>query len=124
MVPTMTPDSPPRAHDVQPLLEHIGTFLRHERDLQGRGLETVAALAGLSKSHLGYFETGERDISLGRFLKLLHTLGVSITDVLPPEGPSVLADLVLLLHARGPTFCDRQKALLEATPDCVGRKRS
>ena len=114
----------PQAHDVQADLDHIGTFLRQERERQGLGLEGLAAWAGTSKTHIAHFEKGERDMTLGLFLNLLHALGVSITDVFPPEGPSVLAQIVLHIHARGATFAERQLALYESMPDCLLPRRT
>ena len=63
-------------------------------------------------------------MTLGLFLNLLHALGVSITDVFPPAGPSMLAKIVLQVHARGATFAEKQLALLEALPDCLPRRRT
>ena len=121
-MPMKVRPSCPQAHDVQADLDHIATFLRQERERQGLGLEGLAARAGTSKTHIAHFETGERDMTLRRFLQLLHALGASITDVFPPEGPSVLAQIVLHIHARGATFAERQLALLEVLPDCLSRR--
>lgn len=115
---------PTRVYDAKPPLDHIRQFLRQECDRQGLGVEALAALVGTSKTHLNDFINGKRDMTLGRFLRLLNTLGVAMPEVCPPEGPSVLARIVLQLHARGPTFCERQLALLEATPDCLPRRRA
>ena len=96
---------------MQAELDHIRQFLRQECDQQGLGLEDLSARAGSSTTHINDFVNGKRDMTLGRFLRLLNALGVSINDVCPPEGPSVLAQIVLQVHARGATFAERQLAL-------------
>ena len=114
----------PQAHDVQADLEHIRQFLRQECHQQGLGVEDLAAQAGSSKTHINAFVNGTRDMTLRRFLNLLHALGVSITDVFPPAGPSVLAKIVLQVHARGATFAERQLALYESVPECLPPRRT
>ena len=116
----MTPKHP-RLYDVQADLDYCGKLLRQARDHLGLTLEDLAAQVHTSKTHIADFETGERDMTLGRFLRLVRALGVSYTEALPPEEPSVLAKIVLLVHARGPAFADALLAFLEVTPDCLRR---
>ena len=82
-------------------------------------MKEVAARTGTSKTHIADFETGKRDITLRRVFELASRAGGANYGRVPPEGPSVLAKIVLQVHARGATFAKRQLSLYESMPDCL-----
>ena len=85
------------------LVVYCGETVREVREQQGLGLVEVATRAETGKSHLAAFETGTRDISLGRVLRIAYTLGLGWIVPLPPAQAaptSPLAELVTLLQAQ------------------------
>jgi XRE family transcriptional regulator, regulator of sulfur utilization len=120
---SLTPKRPMAGTDVSSALIYCGTVLRQAREQQGLTLEEMAAHAGISKSYIAMFEMGQRDLSLGRILRLARVLEVPFADLLPPADPSVLGRLLLHIQARGPAWAQSLLALHEAPMPCPKRRR-
>lgn len=109
--------------DVQFDVEYCGKVLRLEREAQGLSLEEVAFRTGLSSSYVAKIERGKGDCRVKGILRIARALGVSNSDLLPPDGPSIYAEVLLGLRTRGLTFVESFKAMLDVMPDCLFRPR-
>ena len=105
--------------DVRVLRQGLAPGAREARQKFG---EYGRDRTGLKKSYIGKVETAETDPKVGAILPLARDLGVAKADLFAPEGPSIYAEVLLLLHARGEAFTERLKALLEVSPDCLPRR--
>lgn len=76
----------------------IGRRLRHVRRTQGKTLDDVAALAGISASALSLIENGKREAKLSVLGALAAGLGLGLGDLLAAEPPSRRAALEIELE--------------------------
>lgn len=79
------------ATDSLTLQPELGRRLRTLRNERGQSLGDVAEAAGLSVSFLSMLENGKRDITLSRLIRLVHGLGIHLTDLVPElRGPDAV----------------------------------
>ena len=62
-------------------MEALVGVLREERQRSGLSQTELAAKAGLSRPHVGYLETGERQPSVESLKRLAHALGTTVADL-------------------------------------------
>ena len=60
----------------------IGLRIKHARTQRGMAQEKMAELLGISRTQIGYIETGERGISLELLVNIANTLHVPIAELL------------------------------------------
>lgn len=65
-------------------LDGLGDRLRCARIEADLSLADLAAATGLSSSFLSLVEKGKSDISLGRFVRLVDGLGITLTQLMQP----------------------------------------
>jgi transcriptional regulator with XRE-family HTH domain len=70
----------------------LGQRLRELRRARGLSLEGLATLGEVSASFLSLVETGRSDISLGRLMRIVGALDISLAELFAPTAP---ADVVV-----------------------------
>jgi transcriptional regulator with XRE-family HTH domain len=85
---TPTPLTPPRkqASVAGQVPTTLAERLRQTRLARNLSLAEVAEATDISTSFLSLVERGRSDITIGRLVRLVHFYGVSIVDLIPPEG--------------------------------------
>lgn len=86
------------APEVGPDVLTVGRRIRHHRQKQGRTLDDVAGLAGMSASALSLIENGKREAKLSVLNALATVLGVGLADLLTVTAPSRRAALEIELE--------------------------
>lgn len=59
----------------------ITFFIREIRERKGLSQEQLSRLSGVSASHIGYIENGEREPTVSVLCRLAKALNVSILDL-------------------------------------------
>src|SRR5437660_934840 len=80
--PTVTPS--PQPGDATPLLQLLGTTLRHYRQQAGLSQPALAARTGLNPTYIGQIEHGQRNVSVLSLLRMAEALGISLSALLTP----------------------------------------
>jgi len=62
--------------------ELLGSVLRQERERRQLSQEALAALSGLSRTHVGEIERGLVDLSLSSLVAIADGLGMSAVEIL------------------------------------------
>ena len=60
-------------------------FIREIREKKGLSQEQLSRLSGVSASHIGYIENGEREPTVSVLCRLAKALNVSILDLFKYE---------------------------------------
>lgn len=60
-------------------------YIREIREQQGLSQEKLSRLSGVSSSHIGYLENGEREPTISVLCKLAKALNVDIKDLFKYE---------------------------------------
>nr|WP_276937703.1 XRE family transcriptional regulator [Ferrimicrobium acidiphilum] len=74
-------------NDVYPLATAIGIRIKQERQLQGRTLDQLAELAGVSRRTIASVEQGNTNPSVGILLKISDALGIGLPSLVEPPRP-------------------------------------
>ena len=77
---------PSSAPDVHTEVD-VGERLRDIRRLRRATLKTIADRAGVSESFLSQVERGRASASIASLRRIANALGVSVADLLEPDGP-------------------------------------
>jgi transcriptional regulator with XRE-family HTH domain len=80
--PSVTPS--PQPDDATPLLQLLGTTLRHYRQHVGLSQPALAARTGLNPTYIGQIEQGQRNVSVLSLLRIAEALGISLSSLLTP----------------------------------------
>ena len=70
--------------DEAALLRGVGARVRKARAKKGWSQERLAFAAELDRSFLSQVETGSRNVSVGKLLRLARALDVAVRDLVPP----------------------------------------
>lgn len=62
--------------------ERIGSVVRRHRELRGLSQEGLAALAEMSRAHVGELERGEVTPSIATLQKIASALGEKLSDLI------------------------------------------
>jgi transcriptional regulator with XRE-family HTH domain len=60
--------------------QELGTIMRHERKQQGRSMQTIADIIGISCHQVQKYETGVNALSAYRLLQVASALEISAED--------------------------------------------
>jgi transcriptional regulator with XRE-family HTH domain len=71
----------PIRRTADPLAQQIGARIRDLRLTQGKSLDTIAAVCGISKGHLSSIERGYVMINVGTLAKIARGLGVDMVKI-------------------------------------------
>src|SRR5262249_32540894 len=74
----------PQPGDATPLLQRLGTTLRHYRQQAGLSQPALAARTGLNPTYIGQIEHGQRNVSVLSLLRMAEALGTSVSALLTP----------------------------------------
>lgn len=77
-------------------LRALGERLRATRKRLGLSAVVVAESAQLSRATLQRVEAGEPAVTLGSYLAVMHTLGLSLADMAPPRPASATEENIAL----------------------------
>ena len=62
--------------------QRLGDIIRAEREKRGLSQEALAALSGLSRTHVGEIERGEVNLSFSALEGLSDGLGMPLTEIM------------------------------------------
>ncbi|HNO77016.1 MAG TPA: helix-turn-helix transcriptional regulator [Phycisphaerae bacterium] len=65
-----------------PMLRHLGDFLRKTREELGWSQEDLAYESGLHRTYVGAVERGEYNLTLLTLRKITDALGISLSDAI------------------------------------------
>ncbi len=95
----------------------VGDRMRCLRTEKGYSQEELAHRAGVSTSHIGKLERGEKNPSLSSIEKVINALGVTFEDLFkyiqPSFGDTDSTTLSLLMNRLATLSVDEQKLMLE-----------
>ena len=67
-------------------LESMGRRIRETRNSQQISQETLADMAGVDRSHMGFIERGKKDIRVSTLLKIARALKMPPGNLLNPKS--------------------------------------
>lgn len=95
----------------------VGNRIRNLRADQGLSQEELAYRAGVSPSHIGKLERGEKNPSLSSIEKMTNALGITLEDLFKYIQPSTVdtdnTTLSLLINKLSTLSINDQKLMLD-----------
>ncbi|MGB3328032.1 MAG: helix-turn-helix domain-containing protein [Thermomicrobiales bacterium] len=70
---------------------HLGQTVRAERTRRQWSIDELVGVSGVSKGAIVAIENGATNPNLGTLVRLADALGLSVTDLLEPDRPEVVA---------------------------------
>lgn len=102
----------------------FGEYLKQLREAKGIGLRELSRSSKLSRSHIHYLETDQRQPGDATLRKLAPVLGVSSKELIDRRDRQKPAtDLTLLLRETGPLTDEQREELLAIANEVLAEEK-